>query len=190
MKKASDSQIIRHVQRGNKNAFDALVIKHQPKLLKLVTGYTKDTDTAMDVTQDSLFKAYRALARFRGDRTFYTWLYRITVNTCINYLVSSKRNAENMELSFDDPDNLVDFSTRFTDVDTPEAILISEQLKLALSKAIKQLPKELKVVFTLRNLEHKNYEDIASELGCPVGTVKSRLHRARQIMRKKIERFS
>ena len=175
-----DQQLVERVQRGDKLAFDLLVSKYQRKLGRLISRFVKDSAEAEDVTQDAFIKAYRALPGFRGESAFYTWLYRIGINTAKNYLLANKRrtptstpfDAEESE-SFEDAGLLQEIST-------PENELMSKQVVDAVRASLQELPEDLRSALTLREMEGLSYEEIASVMNCPVGTVRSRIFRARE----------
>ncbi len=173
-----DLSLVRRVQKGDKSAFDALVLKYQHKVLKLVQRYVRDPAEAEDVTQDAFIKAYRALPGFRGDSAFYTWLYRIAINTAKNALVSSGRRP--MTYDLDGEGNGPDLSQRLRDPDTPERLLLTDEIRATVNRAIDNLPEDLRTAIVLRELEGLSYEDIARTMDCPVGTVRSRIFRARE----------
>ena len=173
-----DLSLVRRVQKGDKSAFDALVLKYQHKVLKLVQRYVRDPAEAEDVTQDAFIKAYRALPGFRGDSAFYTWLYRIAINTAKNSLVSSRRRP--MTYDLDGEGNGPDLSQRLRDPDTPERLLLTDEIRATVNRAIDNLPEDLRTAIVLRELEGLSYEDIARTMDCPVGTVRSRIFRARE----------
>ncbi|MBT4161842.1 MAG: RNA polymerase sigma factor RpoE [Gammaproteobacteria bacterium] len=184
MSEQTDSQLVERVQRGDKRAFDILALKYQHKIVGLISRYINDSDEVMDVAQEAFIKAYRALPRFRGDSAFYTWLYRIAINTAKNYLVSRSRRP---------PDTDIDINGEFQvdsavlrDVAGPERALATQQLEQVIYKAIDDLPEELKVAVTLREFEGLSYEEIAEVMECPVGTVRSRIFRAREAIEKRI----
>ncbi len=175
-----DQQLVERAQQGDKRAFELLVVKYQRKLARLLSRLIRDPAEIEDVSQEAFIKAYRALPSFRGDSAFYTWLYRIGINTAKNFLASRKRraptstdfNAEEAE-TFDDADQL-------RDINTPENELMSKQIAETVNKAVEALPEELRVALTLREIEGMSYEDIALMMNCPIGTVRSRIFRARE----------
>lgn len=181
-----DQQLVERVQRGDKHAFDLLVAKYQRKLGRLISRFVRDTGEAEDVTQEAFIKAYRALPGFRGDSAFYTWLYRIGINTAKNYLLANKRrpptstpfDAEEAE-SFEDAGLL-------HEVSTPENELMSKQVVSTVQSALQQLPEDLRSALTLREIEGLSYEEIAGVMNCPVGTVRSRIFRAREAVAEKL----
>ena len=175
-----DQQLVERVQRGDKAAFDLLVVKYQRKIFRLLSRLIRDTAEIEDVAQAAFVKAYRALPNFRGDSAFYTWLYRIAINTAKNYLVSQGRRAptstqadvEDAE-TFDDGDHL-------RDLNTPDSMLVTKQVAEAVNRAIDTLPEDLRTAIVLRELEGLSYEEIAESMQCPIGTVRSRIFRARE----------
>jgi RNA polymerase sigma-70 factor (ECF subfamily) len=181
----NDGQLVERVQRGDKRAFDILLLKYQHRVAGLISRYVHDYGDVQDVTQEVFIKAYRALPRFRGESQFYTWLYRIAINTAKNYLVYKARRP---------PDTDVDVDAEFQadsavlkDVAGPESHLATEQLQKVIFHAIDNLPEELKTAVTLREFEGMSYEEIAEVMECPVGTVRSRIFRARETIEKSIE---
>jgi RNA polymerase sigma-70 factor (ECF subfamily) len=182
---SSDKKLVKRVQRGDKGAFDLLVLKYQHKIVNLVMRYVRDPDLALDITQEAFIKAYRALPRFRGDSAFYTWMYRIAVNTAKNHLAAQRRRPMNVELDFQDPDQY-DLHAKLKETDTPEAITLSNELKETVEQAIAALPEDLRTAIILREIEGMSYEEIAQTMECPVGTVRSRIFRARDAINKKI----
>jgi RNA polymerase sigma-70 factor (ECF subfamily) len=181
----NDRQLVERVQRGDKRAFDILVLKYQHKIAGLVSRYVRDSDEVQDVTQEAFIKAYRALPRFRGDSAFYTWLYRIAINTAKNYLVSRSRRPPDTDIDVDG--EFQADSAVLKDVAGPESRLATEQLQKVIFDSIENLPEELKVAVTLREFEGMSYEEIAEVMECPVGTVRSRIFRAREAIEKSIE---
>jgi len=181
-----DLEIVKRVQRGDKNAFDLLVIKYQHKLAKLVLPYVHDRDEVLDVVQESFIKAYKALPRFRGDSAFYTWLYRIAINTSKNYLTAQSRRPPRSDVDAVDAE-FYDGGSAMHDNATPEASLATEQIKETIDRVISGLPEELKVAITLREFEAMSYDEIADIMDCPVGTVRSRIFRAREAIENEIK---
>jgi RNA polymerase sigma-70 factor (ECF subfamily) len=181
----TDQQLVERVQRGDKHAFDLLVLKYQHKIVGLVGRYLRDQSEVQDVAQEAFIKAYRALPRFRGDSQFYTWLYRIAINTAKNYLVSRSRRPPDTDIDVAEGE-FQDNSAVLKDIENPENALVSEQLEAVIYQAIDDLPDELKVAVTLREFEGLSYEEIAEVMECPVGTVRSRIFRARESIEKKI----
>ncbi len=184
-KEPTDKQLVERVKRGDKRAFDLLTLKYLHKIISLVGRYLRDKDEVQDVAQEAFIKAYRALPNFRGDSAFYTWLYRIAINTAKNYLVSKSRRPPDTDIDVDDGEFQAD-SAVLRDDDTPEANLATSQMEEVIYKAIADLPEELKVAVTLREFEGLSYEEIAEVMECPVGTVRSRIFRAREAIEKKI----
>ncbi len=174
-----DLEIVKRVQRGDKSAFDILVIKYQHKLAKLVLPYVHDQGDVLDVVQESFIKAYKALPRFRGESAFYTWLYRIAINTSKNYLTAQSRRPPRTDVDVIDAE-FYDGGSAMHDNTTPEANLATLQIKEAISRVISELPEELKTAITLREYEAMSYDEIADIMDCPVGTVRSRIFRARE----------
>ncbi len=174
-----DQQLVERVQRGDKRAFDLLVSKYQRRLIRLVSRLVKDPSEAEDVAQDAFIRAYRALPNFRGDSAFYTWLYRIGLNTAKNHLVSQGRKAPTAtEFSSEDAEQRDD-GELLRDINTPESLMMSRQVGEAVNSAMNALGDDLKTAITLREIEGLSYEEIASAMNCPVGTVRSRIFRAR-----------
>lgn len=184
--KSSDQLLVERVQQGDKAAFDILVGQYQHKIIKLVERYVRDPDEALDVAQEAFIKAYRALASFRGESAFYTWLYRIAINTAKNHLASRKRRAEDFELDLQDPDQY-EAHGRLREGDTPEGLALSEEIRETVSTAIEALPEDLRTAIVLRELEGMSYEEIAGAMDCPVGTVRSRIFRAREAIDKRLK---
>lgn len=177
--KTSDQLLVERAQRGDRRAFDLLVLKYQQKIVKLVMRYVRDPMEALDVSQEALIKAYRALPGFRGDSAFYTWLYRIAINTAKNHLVALQRRPVEYELDSREPDRL-DFSPALRDNETPEGLAMEEQLRQTVEASIAALPEELRMAIILREVEGLSYDEIAAAMDCPVGTVRSRIFRARE----------
>ncbi len=173
----TDLQLVRKVRNGDRSAFDLLVVKYQSRVASIISRYVYDSQEVMDLTQEAFVKAFRALDRFRGDSAFYTWLYRIAVNTAKNFLESRGRRPQG-SADVTEAENFDDGS-RLRDVASPERLLQREELQKALSEAIAQLPEELRSAFLLREYDGLSYEDIARILECPIGTVRSRIFRAR-----------
>jgi RNA polymerase sigma-70 factor (ECF subfamily) len=184
--KRSDAALVKRVQEGDKQAFNLLVLKYQTKIVNLVMRYVRDPDEANDVAQEAFLKAYRALPRFRGDSAFYTWLYRIAVNTAKNYLVAAKRRPVEYDLDLQDPEQY-DMQARLKDIDSPERVIMKDEVQQTIGEAIEDLPEDLRTAIVLRELEGMTYEEIAETMDCPVGTVRSRIFRAREAISKRIE---
>ena len=176
-----DQQIVERVQRGEKQAFDLLVIKYQRKLARLISQFIRDSGEVEDVTQETFIKAYRALPSFRGDSAFYTWLYRIGINTAKNFLVSQSRRAPTNTRSFDseDAENFEE-GGNLRELNTPESELMGKQIAQTVNQTLDELPEELRTAIILREIEGLSYEEIASVMNCPIGTVRSRIFRARE----------
>lgn len=184
--KRSDAALVKRVQEGDKKAFDLLVLKYQSKIINLVMRYLRDPDEANDVAQEAFLKAYRALPKFRGDSAFYTWLYRIAVNTAKNYLVAVKRRPVEYDLDLQDPEQY-EMQARLKDIDSPEGMLLKDEVQKTIDKAVEALPEDLRTAIILREMEGMTYEEIAETMECPVGTVRSRIFRAREAISKRIE---
>jgi RNA polymerase sigma-70 factor, ECF subfamily len=182
----SDQQLVERVQAGDKAAFDLLVRKYQHRVLKLVGRFVSDAAEAEDVAQEAFLKAYRALASFRGDSAFYTWLYRIAINTAKNALVSNRRRPVDFDLDLQDPEQY-DRHARLKEGDTPEGVLLTEEIRNVVERAMEQLPEDLRTAIVLRELEGLSYEEIAEAMDCPVGTVRSRIFRAREAIDRKLK---
>lgn len=182
---ASDLALVKRVQQGDRSAFDLLVIKYQHRILKLVMRYVRDPSEAMDVTQEAFLKAYRAAPSFRGDSAFYTWLYRIAINTAKNYLVAAGRRPAQYDVDLQDPEQYEAFS-KLRELDTPEGLALSDEISDAVNSAIADLPEDLRTAILLREIEGMSYEEIAQTMECPVGTVRSRIFRAREAIDKRI----
>jgi len=181
----TDKQLVARVQKGDKRAFDLLVLKYQHKIFGLISRYIKDHHEVMDVAQEAFIKAYRAIGRFRGDSAFYTWLYRIAINTAKNHLVSRSRRPPDTDVDVVDAE-YYESASRLKDNASPEQLVHRQQLEEAVFKAIEQLPEDLKAAVTLREFDGMSYEEIAEVMQCPVGTVRSRIFRARESIDKHI----
>jgi RNA polymerase sigma-70 factor (ECF subfamily) len=182
----SDLSLVRRVQRGDKGAFDALVLKYQHKLVKLVMRYVRNPAEAEDIAQEAFIKAYRALPQFRGDSAFYTWLYRIAINTAKNAVVSRDRSPIEYDLDRNSSDESYDMQARMKDPDTPEGLVLTDEIRSTVNAAIDALPEDLRTAIVLRELEGLSYEEIATAMDCPVGTVRSRIFRAREAIDKRL----
>ena len=175
-----DQQLVERAQRGDKHAFELLVAKYQRRLLRLISRLVRDPAEAEDVAQEAFIKAYRALPQFRGDAAFYTWLYRIGVNTAKNFLVSNGRKAPtSTEKDAAEAETFED-AGQLRDINTPESLLMSRQVAEAVNAAMERLPEELRTAVTLREIEGLSYDEIAEVMNCPIGTVRSRIFRARE----------
>jgi RNA polymerase sigma-70 factor, ECF subfamily len=185
---ASDLSLVRRVQRGDKGAFDALVLKYQHKLVKLVMRYVRNPAEAEDIAQEAFIKAYRALPQFRGDSAFYTWLYRIAINTAKNAVVSRDRSPVeyNVDRNNTDSDESYDMQGRMKDSETPEGLVLTDEIRSTVNAAIDALPEDLRTAIVLRELEGLSYEEIAAAMACPVGTVRSRIFRAREAIDRRL----
>ncbi len=179
MSQVLDEELVRRVQRGDKTAFDSLVRKYQHKITQLINRYVKDPDEALDVAQESFIKAYRALASFRGESAFYTWLYRIAINTAKNHLAMRSRRPTDDDIDFEQAEQF-DSGTRLRQLETPEGLVLTDELAAVIQSALNDLPEELRAAITLREFDGLSYEQIASVMDCPVGTVRSRIFRARE----------
>jgi RNA polymerase sigma-70 factor (ECF subfamily) len=175
----SDLELVRRVQRGERGAFDLLVLRYQHKVVKLVARLLRDPTEAEDVAQEAFVKAYRALGSFRGDSAFYTWLYRIAVNTARNVMASRQRRPLDYEAELSESEQSV-VENRMRHTDTPEAAALSEEIHQTVNHAVEQLPEDLRTAIILREVEGLSYEEIAEAMDCPVGTVRSRIFRARE----------
>lgn len=181
-----DQQLVERAQRGDKQAFELLVSKYQRKLARLLSRLIRDATEVEDVTQEAFIKAYRALPTFRGDSAFYTWLYRIGINTAKNYLVAMGRRAPTTtDFDSDEAENFED-GDQLRDLNTPENEMMSRQVAETVNQTLEELPEELRTAITLREIEGLSYEDIASIMNCPIGTVRSRIFRAREAIAEKL----
>jgi len=181
----SDLALIKRVQQGDRSAFDLLVVKYQHKILKLIMRYVRDPSDALDVAQEAFLKAYRAAPSFRGDSAFYTWLYRIAINTAKNHLVAMRRRPVNFDLDLQESEQYEAFA-KLRDLDTPEGLALTEEIRQAVNRAIRELPEELRAAILFREIEGMSYEEIAQTMECPVGTVRSRIFRAREAIDKQL----
>ncbi len=173
-----DEELVRRVQRGDVAAFDLLVRKYQHRIAALIGRYVADWSEVQDVAQETFIRAYRAIGNFRGDAQFYTWLHRIAVNTAKNHLVAHNRRPPTDDIDIDDAEQF-DSGIRLRDSDTPERELMRQQLEQTVVRAVEALPEELRVAINLREVDGLSYEEIAERMGCPIGTVRSRIFRAR-----------
>jgi RNA polymerase sigma-70 factor (ECF subfamily) len=181
----TDNELVVLVQQGNKNAFNLLVVRHQNKVMNIVSRYVKNSGDVADVTQEAFIKAYRALPNFRGDSAFYTWLYRIAVNSAKNYLTSQSRKPPASDVDAQEAD-YYEGSDALKENASPERNLLSQELQQKLFATIEALPDDLRAAITLREIEGLSYEEIAAVMECPVGTVRSRIFRAREAIDKVI----
>ena len=186
MSKTDDQRLVERVQQGDKLAFDLLVLKYQHKIVKLIMRYVRDPSEALDVSQEAFLKAYRALPKFRGDSAFYTWLYRIAINTAKNYIVAMNRRPVEYDLDLQESDGY-ELNVKLRNEDSPEKIAQRDELQEAVQSAIDSLPDELRVAILLREIDGLSYEEIAHAMECPVGTVRSRIFRAREAIDKTIQ---
>lgn len=181
-----DRQLVARVQKGDKRAFDLLVMKYQSRILALAVRFVQDSHEAQDIAQEAFIKAYRALGNFRGESAFYTWLYRIAINTAKNYLVSRNRRPPANGVDAEEAEFL-DEAQSLRNVDTPEHLLLRDEIDKTVQDSISKLPEDLRVALTLREYEGLSYEDIAEVMQCPVGTVRSRIFRAREAVDKALQ---
>jgi RNA polymerase sigma-70 factor (ECF subfamily) len=180
-----DQELVERVQRGDKKAFDLLVLKYQRKVVNLVSRYVRNQSEALDVTQEAFIKAYKALPKFRGDSAFYTWIYRIAINTAKNHIVAQGRRPPGSDLDAGTAEQM-DIGVRLQENTTPENQLLQNEIAETVRDAIEDLPEDLKTAITLRELEGLSYEEIANAMSCPVGTVRSRIFRARDAINTKL----
>jgi RNA polymerase sigma-70 factor (ECF subfamily) len=180
-----DQDLVRRVQRGDKAAYDLLVIKYQHRIVHLVNRYVKDPDEAQDVAQEAFIKAYRALGDFRGDSAFYTWLYRIAINTAKNYLQARTRRSYDYEVDIQEAEQ-IENAPQLKMIDTPEHEVLNQELVNVIEAAIDGLPDEMRTAIMLREFEGMSYDEIAQTMDCPVGTVRSRIFRAREAINEKL----
>jgi RNA polymerase sigma-70 factor, ECF subfamily len=181
-----DRELVARVQQGEKRAFDVLVQRYQYKIIKLISRYVHDPNEAMDISQEAFLKAYRALPGFRGDSAFYTWLYRIAINTAKNYLVAQGRRPPGSDIDAQDAEQF-DGQSSLKEYETPERLLLKDEIEATVYQAIEELPEDLRTAITLREFEGMSYEEIAQTMGCPIGTVRSRIFRAREAIDKRLK---
>ena len=181
-----DQALVERVQAGDKAAFDVLVQKYQSKIIQLANRYVHDQDEAMDIAQEAFIKAYKALGRFRGDSAFYTWIYRIAINTAKNHLASQARRVRDVTVDIDEA-QVHDLNPALKDNATPERMAMRDEIQAAVADALEQLPEDLRLAITMRELEGMSYEDIALAMECPIGTVRSRIFRARDAINQRVE---
>ena len=184
--KSSDQVLVERVKQGDKQAFDLLVLKYQHKLAKLIGRYIRDHAEVKDVAQEAFIKAYRALPNFRGDSAFYTWLYRIAINTAKNHLASQSRRSVEMSVEIPEAEQYAG-AGELRDNASPERLLMRDEIQYTVARAIEELPEDLRMAITLRELEGLSYEDISQAMECPIGTVRSRIFRAREAINKQLE---
>ncbi len=176
----TDTELVARVQHGDKTAFDLLVLKYQHRIVKLVGRYVREPADALDVTQDAFIKAYRALPNFRGESAFYTWLYRIAINTAKNHLVAAARRPSDVDLGSNEDGEQFEIEDLQATIETPERLLLTEEIRLTVIDAIEKLPDDLRTAIMLREIDGLSYEEIATAMDCPIGTVRSRIFRARE----------
>jgi len=185
-KGTTDQQLVERVKRGDKTAFDLLVLKYQQRIVNLVSRFVRNPSDAQDVTQEAFIKAYRAMPNFRGESAFYTWMYRIAVNTAKNYLAVQTRRPVAAEQDISEIEQ-IEGNTALRDQATPEHLLLRDEIQETVINAIEKLPDDLKVAITLREVEGLSYDDIATAMDCPIGTVRSRIFRAREAIDHELE---
>jgi RNA polymerase sigma-70 factor (ECF subfamily) len=183
--RSSDQLLVDRVKAGDKHAFDLLVLKYQHRIVKLIMRYVRNPAEALDVSQEAFLKAYRAIPKFRGDSAFYTWMYRIAINTAKNHLVAARRRPLEYAADISEPEEF-DWHPSMQNTDSPEAQAQGDELRRALEKTMQSLPEDLRVAITLRELDGLTYEEIAQVMECPIGTVRSRIFRAREAIDKEI----
>jgi RNA polymerase sigma-70 factor, ECF subfamily len=181
-----DAALVERVQRGDKKAFELLVLKYERRIHRLLSRMVRDSAEIEDIAQEAFIKAYRALPQFRGESAFYTWLYRIAVNTAKNVLMSSGRAVNNFSEITDASDETFAEPEYLRDINTPESLMATRQVAETVNKAMADLPEELRVAISMREIEGMSYEDIAQAMGCPIGTVRSRIFRAREAIAGKL----
>ena len=183
--RSTDQELVRRAQAGDRRAFDLLVLKYQQKVVNLIGRYVRDPVEVLDVAQDAFLKAYRALDGFRGESAFYTWLYRIAVNTVKNHLVAQGRRPPGADLEADVAEQM-DLGARLRENATPERHLLTDEIARTVQQALDALPDDLRTAIVLRELEGMSYEEIADAMDCPIGTVRSRIFRAREAIDKRL----
>lgn len=181
-----DQQLVVRVQKGDKTAFDLLVLKYQHRIAKLVSRYVADRAEVDDVTQEAFIKAYRAIKGFRGDSAFYTWLYRIAINTAKNYLVAQNRRPRGVDMETEEAETSGMGAIVLRDAATPERHLLTDEIGRTVQRSLAALPEDLRTAITLREIEGLSYEEIAEVMDCPIGTVRSRIFRAREAIDKEL----
>jgi RNA polymerase sigma-70 factor, ECF subfamily len=182
----TDKLLIKRVQRGDKTAFDVLVLKYQQRVVNLVSRFVRNHADALDITQDAFLKAYRALPNFRGDSAFYTWLYRIAVNTAKNFLATQSRRSGDLHQDISEIEQ-IEANDALRDKATPERLLLRDEIQSTVIAAIDELPEDLRMAIMLREVEGLSYEEIANVMECPIGTVRSRIFRAREAVDKQLK---
>ena len=186
----TDKALVARAQKGDRRAFDLLVLKYQHRVQRLIARYVRDPEQVYDLAQETFIKAYRALGRFRGDSAFYTWIYRIAVNTAKNQLASDARGGFTVSLNSggsDESDEPMIEPEALRDTGSPDALAATEELKSAIDRAIADLPEDLRTALTLREMEGLSYDEIAAVMDCPIGTVRSRIFRAREAIEQSIQ---
>ena len=184
--KETDQVLVERVQRGDKKAFDVLVLKYQHKVANLISRYIRDSSEVLDVTQEAFIKAYRALPKFRGDSAFYTWLYRVAINTAKNHLAAQARRPPGDDIEAETAEQM-DMGVALKETDTPENLALQREIASTIQQALDGLPDDLRTAITLRELEGLSYEEIAQAMDCPIGTVRSRIFRAREAIDVKLK---
>ena len=184
--RANDQALVERVQQGDKRAFDVLVMKYQSRVIKVITRYLRDPVEAMDLAQEAFIKAYRALPNFRGESAFYTWLYRIAINTAKNHVVAQGRRPPMDDVEASEAE-FYEGPSALKDTSTPERMVLRDEIERVVFEAIEALPEDLRTAITLRELEDMSYEEIAEVMNCPIGTVRSRIFRAREAIDKKLK---
>ncbi len=185
--KQADADLVLRVQQGDKKAFDLLMLKYQRKITRLLSRMLRDQSEIEDVMQETFIKAYRALPQFRGESAFYTWLYRIAINTARNWMASQGRRPSSPNLNQSEDGETFDEIDNLTDNNTPESILASQEIANSVNQTIQELPSELRTAIVLREIEGLSYEEIAQSMNCPIGTVRSRIFRAREAIAAKLK---
>lgn len=184
--RTNDQALVERVQQGDKRAFDALVLKYQSRVVKVITRYLRDPVEALDLAQEAFIKAYRALPNFRGESAFYTWLYRIAINTAKNHVVAQGRRPPMDDVEASEAE-FYEGPSALKDTSTPERMVLRDEIERVVFEAIDALPEDLRTAITLRELEDMSYEEIAEVMNCPIGTVRSRIFRAREAIDKKLK---
>ena len=184
--KEADQVLVERVHRGDTKAFDVLVLKYQHKVANLISRYIRDSSEVLDVTQEAFIKAYRALPKFRGDSAFYTWLYRVAINTAKNHLAAQARRPPGDDIEAETAEQM-DMGAALKETDTPENLALQREIASTIQQALDGLPEDLRTAITLRELEGLSYEEIAQAMDCPIGTVRSRIFRAREAIDVKLK---
>ena len=182
----SDRELVERAQRGERKAFDLLMLKYQHRIAKLIARYVQNPAEVLDIAQEAFLKAYRALPRFRGDSAFYTWMYRIAINTAKNHLAAQARRPRESGVDVTDAEQF-DGVTDLKELVTPEGLALTEEIQHTVAAAIEALPEDLKVAISVRELDGMSYEDIARVMECPIGTVRSRIFRAREAINARLD---